>query len=201
VALFGGNKRQSSPDQSSEDGAGNPAAARPATASPLAGDQGQSTTSAQGYHPAQESRTASGFQPPSGGHKVANIGKSIIIKGDLTGDEDLEIEGQVEGRIQLPQNQVTIGANGIIKAEINAKSIVIVGKVTGNLIASERLEIQSSGHVVGDIQAPRLLIQEGAVVNGSVEMTKQVGATATTSTQETSTRKPPPQRGVAATAP
>ena len=94
---------------------------------------------------------------------MANIGKSIIIKGDLTGDEDLEIEGKVDGRIQLPKNQVTIGTHGIINAEIDAKSIVVVGTVTGNLRASERLEIQASGSVQGDIRAPRLLIQEGAI--------------------------------------
>jgi cytoskeletal protein CcmA (bactofilin family) len=104
---------------------------------------------------------------------VANIGKSIVFKGDLTGDEDIEIEGQIEGRIDLPKNQLTIGANGRVKAEINAKAVVIIGQVTGDVAATERLEIQASGVVKGDIRAPRLLIQEGAVVNGAVEMSKQ----------------------------
>ncbi len=104
---------------------------------------------------------------------MANIGKSIVFKGDLTGDEDLEIEGQIEGRIDLPKNQLTIGANGRVKAEINAKAVVIIGQVTGDVNATERLEIQSSGVVKGDIRSPRLLIQEGAVVNGAVEMSKQ----------------------------
>jgi cytoskeletal protein CcmA (bactofilin family) len=121
-------------------------------------------------------RNASGPAPPAGGQSVAHIGKSIVIKGDLSGDEDMEIDGQVEGRIQLPGNQVTIGANGIIEAEIDAKAIVVIGKVDGNLRASERLEIQSTGVVNGDIRAPKLLIQEGAVVNGGIEMTQKDSA-------------------------
>lgn len=107
---------------------------------------------------------------------MANIGKSIVFKGELTGDEDIEIEGQIEGRIDLPGNQLTVGAHGRVKAEIAAKAVVVIGHVTGNVAASERLEIQSSGVVEGDIRAPRLLIQEGAVVNGGIEMTKNGAA-------------------------
>ena len=102
---------------------------------------------------------------------MANIGKSIQIKGDLRGDEDLVVEGKVEGRIELPGNQLTIGANGNACAEVKAKSIVIVGKVTGNVRASERVEIQATGVVEGDVSAPKLIVQEGAVINGSIEMT------------------------------
>ena len=116
--------------------------------------------------------------PRSGGEAVANIGKSIIFKGDLTGDEDIEIEGQIEGKISLPKNQLTIGAHGRVKAELNAKAIVVVGHITGNVTATERVEVQASGVVEGDIRAPRLLIQEGAVVNGAVEMTKGEGVAA-----------------------
>lgn len=112
---------------------------------------------------------------------MAHIGKSIIFKGDLTGDEDLEIEGSIEGRIDLPKNQLTIGSHGRVKAEVQAKAVVVVGRVNGNVTASERLEIQTSGVVEGDIRAPRLLIQEGAVVNGAVEMTREAqGASGTT---------------------
>ncbi len=103
---------------------------------------------------------------------MANIGKSISIQGDLTGNEDLVIEGKVKGRIELPNNQLTIGEGGNVNAELNAKTIVIVGQVTGNVNASERLEIQSNGVVNGDVRAPRLIVHEGAVINGGVEMTK-----------------------------
>jgi len=103
---------------------------------------------------------------------MANIGKSISIQGDLTGNEDLVIEGKIKGRIELPNNQLTIGEGGNVHAELNGKSIVIVGQVSGNVNASERLEIHASGVVNGDVRAPRLVVQEGAVINGSVEMTK-----------------------------
>jgi cytoskeletal protein CcmA (bactofilin family) len=111
------------------------------------------------------------FQPTaSAGGNMANIGKSITLKGDLSGNEDLVIEGHIEGRVDLPNNQLTIGANGSCAAEVHAKTVVVVGKVTGNVIASERIEIQATGLVNGDVSAPRLIVQEGAVVNGSIEM-------------------------------
>ncbi|MDH5566006.1 MAG: polymer-forming cytoskeletal protein, partial [Myxococcales bacterium] len=94
---------------------------------------------------------------------MATIGKSIAIKGDLTGKEDLVIEGTVEGRVDLPDAQLTVGANGTIQAEIHAKSVVVIGKVTGNVHGSERIEIQSTGVVKGDVVAPRLVVAEGAV--------------------------------------
>jgi cytoskeletal protein CcmA (bactofilin family) len=104
------------------------------------------------------------------GGKMANIGKSISLKGDLSGNEDVVVEGHVEGRIDLPNNQLTIGANGSIAAEVHAKTVIVIGKVTGNVGASERIEIQATGLVNGDVSAPRLVVQEGAVVNGSIEM-------------------------------
>ena len=107
-----------------------------------------------------------------GGENLANIGKSITIKGDLTGNEDLVIDGNIEGRIDLPNNQLTIGPEGKIKADIHAKSAVVVGHVSGNVSATERIEVQASGIVDGDVRAPRLVIQEGAVLNGAVEMSE-----------------------------
>jgi len=101
---------------------------------------------------------------------MANIGKSITIKGDLSGNEDLQIEGNVEGRIDLPNNQLTIGAEGRVKAEVHAKSVVVIGHVTGNLSAAERIQVEATGVVDGDVKAPRLVIQEGAMLNGGVEM-------------------------------
>jgi len=101
---------------------------------------------------------------------MANIGKSITIKGDLSGNEDLQIEGTVEGRIDLPNNQLTIGAEGRVKAEVHAKSVVVIGHVTGNLSAADRIQVEATGIVDGDVKAPRLVIQEGAMLNGSVEM-------------------------------
>lgn len=101
---------------------------------------------------------------------MASIGKSITIKGDLTGNEDIQIDGTVEGRIDLPNNQLTIGADGEVKAEVTAKAVTVVGHVTGNLTATDKIEVESNGIVDGDVRAPRLIIQEGAVLNGAVEM-------------------------------
>ena len=101
---------------------------------------------------------------------MANIGKSISIKGDLSGNEDLVVEGSVEGRIELPNNQLTIGANGNVKADVSAKSVVVVGKVAGNVTGVERVQIEATGSVQGDVRTPRLVVQEGATLNGSVEM-------------------------------
>lgn len=103
---------------------------------------------------------------------MATIGKSIVIKGDLSGDEDLIIEGKVEGRVNLPNNEITVGADGRITADIEAKSIIVIGQTAGNLTATQRVEVQATGSVEGDITAPRLQIQEGASVNGSISMTK-----------------------------
>src|SRR5262249_6473372 len=107
-----------------------------------------------------------------GEESMANIGKSITIKGDLTGNEDIVIEGTVEGKVDLPANQLTIGANGTARAEISAKTIVVIGKVSGNVHGTERVEIQATGVVEGDVSAPRLVVAEGAVLNGSIHMTQ-----------------------------
>ena len=103
---------------------------------------------------------------------MANIGKSIAIKGDLTGNEDMVIEGKVDGKVELPNNQLTIGANGVVRAEVKAKSVVVVGRVTGNVHATERVELQSTGVVEGDVTAPKLVVAEGGVLNGSIHMSK-----------------------------
>ncbi len=99
-----------------------------------------------------------------------NIGKSVVIKGELTGSEDLTIEGHVEGKIELRQNVLTIGPNGKIKAHVFAKSVVILGEVTGNVTASEKVDLRDNGSVDGDIAAPRVAIAEGAHFRGSIDM-------------------------------
>jgi cytoskeletal protein CcmA (bactofilin family) len=114
--------------------------------------------------------------PIQGGIQVANIGKSISIRGDLSGNEDMVIEGKVEGKVELPNNELTIGADGSVKAEIHAKSIVVVGHVQGNVVGTERVEIQGTGMVEGDVTAPKLIVAEGARLNGSIQMTQPTGA-------------------------
>ena len=101
-----------------------------------------------------------------------NIGKSVVIKGDLSGSEDLTIEGHVEGKIELRQNVLTIGPNGRIKAAVFAKTVVIQGEVQGDITASERIDIRDAGSVDGDLSAPRIAIADGAHFRGSIDMQK-----------------------------
>jgi cytoskeletal protein CcmA (bactofilin family) len=120
---------------------------------------------------------------------MATLGKSITVKGDLTGNEDLVIEGVVEGTVSLPSGQLTIGAEGKVRAEVKAKAVVVIGRVTGNVSATDRMEVQSTGVVEGDVRAPRLIVQEGAVINGSVEMTREGAAAAKPAAPALETRR------------
>jgi cytoskeletal protein CcmA (bactofilin family) len=108
---------------------------------------------------------------------VVNIGKSVIIKGELSGSEDLTIEGQVEGKIELRQNVLTIGPNGKIKAQVTAKTVVVEGQVQGNIAATERVDIRDNGTVDGDLIAPRVAIADGAHFRGAIDMQKQPART------------------------
>ena len=107
---------------------------------------------------------------------IVNIGKSVVIKGELTGSEDLTIEGQVEGSIQLREHGLTIGPNGRIKAQVFAKSVVVLGEIVGNVTASEKVDIRDNGSVDGDIISPRVAIAEGAHFRGTVDMQRKGGA-------------------------
>jgi cytoskeletal protein CcmA (bactofilin family) len=117
---------------------------------------------------------------------IVNIGKSVVIKGELNGSEDLTIEGHVEGTIQLKDNVLTIGPNGKIKASIFAKSVIVLGEVSGNVTASDKVDIRDNGSVDGDLIAPRVAIAEGAHFRGSVDMQRKAGQ----STAATQTTKP-----------
>lgn len=129
-----------------------------------------------------------GDAPSSREKAVATIGKSIVFKGELTGNEDLEVNGTVQGDVKLPDNTLTVGQTGLVQATVAAKSVLIIGKVKGDVTATERIEIEASGVVDGDLRAPRLLVQEGAVMNGTVEMTAGASAAATKSAPATPPR-------------
>jgi cytoskeletal protein CcmA (bactofilin family) len=108
---------------------------------------------------------------------IVNIGKSVVIKGELNGSEDLTIEGYVEGTIQLKEHVLTIGPNGRIKAQVYAKSVIVLGEVTGNVTATDKVDIRDNGSVDGDIVSPRVAIAEGAHFRGAVDMQRKGGAT------------------------
>ena len=101
---------------------------------------------------------------------VIDLGKSLVIKGELSASEDLTLFGQMEGTITLPDHTLSIGPHANIRASISAKAIVIMGVVTGNVTAGERIDIRATGSVNGDIAAPRLVVAEGGRLRGTVQM-------------------------------
>ena len=103
---------------------------------------------------------------------VAHIGKSVVIRGELSGSEDLFIDGQVEGTIELREHHLTVGPNGRVQANVNAKEIIIQGTVKGNLRAVDRVEIRKSGSLTGDLVAARVIIEDGAFFKGSIDIQK-----------------------------
>ena len=122
---------------------------------------------------------------------LVNIGKSVVIKGELSGSEDLTIEGHVEGKIELKDHALTIGPNGRIRAQVFAKSVIVLGEVTGNVTASEKVDIRDGGSVDGDIVSPRVAIAEGAHFRGSVDMQKKGGSSSTSASTSSSVKSAP----------
>src|SRR5215469_4966559 len=102
----------------------------------------------------------------------ATLGKSIAIKGEVSGSESLYIDGRVEGSIHLPGNRVTVGRNGVVLANIDAREIIILGQVRGTMTASDRFDIRSEGSLTGDIVAQRVSVEEGAYFKGSIDIRK-----------------------------
>jgi cytoskeletal protein CcmA (bactofilin family) len=102
----------------------------------------------------------------------ATIGKGLVIKGEIGGSESLFIDGKVEGSINLPGNRVTVGRNGQVAASINAREIVVLGKVRGNVSASDRVDIRAEGALTGDVSAARISIEDGAFFKGGIDIRK-----------------------------
>jgi len=100
----------------------------------------------------------------------ATIGRSLVIKGEVSGAESLYIDGRIEGKISLPENRVTIGRNGSVQANIIAREIVIMGKVSGNIECSDRVDIRSEGSVTGDVVTQRISVEDGAVLKGGIQV-------------------------------
>jgi len=102
----------------------------------------------------------------------ATIGKSLTIKGEITGSEMLYIDGHVEGSVSLPGNRVVIGRNGNVAANINAREVVVLGKVNGNINATDRVDIRNEGSLTGDVVAQRISIEDGAYFKGGIDIRK-----------------------------
>lgn len=117
--------------------------------------------------------------------ELAHIGKSVVIKGELSGSEDLYLDGEVEGNIALLEHNLTIGPNGRIRANITAKDVIVHGKVDGNIQGFERVELKKSAVLSGDISTQRIVIEDGAFFKGAIDIRKE---------------KPEPKREMAASA-
>lgn len=100
----------------------------------------------------------------------ATIGRSLVIKGEISGGESLYIDGRIDGTINIPEHRVTVGRNGAVTADVNAREVVIMGKVHGNVICSDRLDIRSEGSVTGDVVTQRISVEDGAILKGSVQV-------------------------------
>jgi cytoskeletal protein CcmA (bactofilin family) len=104
---------------------------------------------------------------------IAHIGKSVIIKGELSGSEDLYVDGEVQGNIELPGHSLIIGPNGRVRAAIHAKDVVIHGKVDGNVRGTQRVELKKSAILVGDLVTQRVVIEDGAYFKGGIDIQKE----------------------------
>ncbi|MGD0214535.1 MAG: polymer-forming cytoskeletal protein [Terriglobales bacterium] len=128
----------------------------------------------------------------------ANIGRTLVIKGEVSGAESLFIDGRVEGSISFPENRVTVGRNGNVAANITAKEVVIMGKVQGNVECADRLDVRSEGVLAGDVITHRISIEEGAILKGGVEVRNPEKKDQKTQVQ--GQNKPEPPKAMAATA-
>ena len=100
----------------------------------------------------------------------ATIGRTVVIKGEVSGNESLYIDGRVEGSVTFKDHRVTVGRNGVVQANISAREVVIMGKVTGNVECSDRVDIRSEGTLTGDVVSARIRVEDGAMLRGSVQL-------------------------------
>lgn len=112
---------------------------------------------------------------PASSTDQATIGKGLFIKGEISGSESLLVDGKVEGNVNLPGNRVTVGRNGQVAANITAREVVILGKVRGNVSATDRVDIRAEGALNGDVAAARISIEDGAFFKGGIDIKKPEG--------------------------
>ena len=132
------------------------------------------------------------------GQDVVDIGQSVIFKGDLSAKQDLTVDGQVEGKINLGHNVLTVGPNGQIKAQVVAKVVIVMGNVDGNITATEKIEIHEKATVNGDLVSPRVHIVEGAYFRGRINMQRSQASKAPVTGTRTGKSPVPPQPAGAA---
>jgi cytoskeletal protein CcmA (bactofilin family) len=125
------------------------------------------------FRPMEPMKSADNFRAD-----VAHIGKSVLVKGELSGSEDLYLDGEVEGSIDLQEHNLTIGPHGRVRANVKAKDVIVHGKVDGNINGTERVELKRSAVLVGDISTQRIVIEDGAFFKGAIDIKKEGKPTA-----------------------
>ena len=150
---------------------------QPGSNSPSTPEPSRPTPPAPSYEAPRAAAASSGASTTAapGTGEQATIGKSLVVKGEVTGSESLYIDGKVEGAINLPGNRVTVGRNGQVAANIVAREVVVLGKVRGNCQASDRVDIRSEGSLTGDVIAARISIEDGAFFKGGIDIRKPGG--------------------------
>jgi len=128
----------------------------------------------------------------------ATIGRSVVIKGEVSGAESLYVDGRIEGTVNFADSRVTIGRNGVVVANISAKEVVIMGAVTGNIHCTDRLDIRSEGSLTGDVVTPRISVEDGAMMKGAVEVRTAEKEKAHSKSNEATKSAEPPKAAAAA---
>ncbi|QNI37219.1 bactofilin family protein [Edaphobacter albus] len=147
---------------------------QPGSNSPSTPEPSRPTPPSPSYEAPRAAAPSTTNAAPGTGEQ-ATIGKSLVVKGEVTGSESLYIDGKVEGAINLPGNRVTVGRNGQVAANIVAREVVVLGKVRGNCQASDRVDIRSEGSLTGDVIAARISIEDGAFFKGGIDIRKPGG--------------------------
>ena len=148
-----------------------PGTGSPAAPEPVRGGVAAPAIDATPARPVPSTPTSNPAAAAATGEQ-ATIGKSLVIKGEVSGSESLYIDGKIEGAINLPGNRVTVGRNGQVAANIMAREVVVLGKVRGNVHASDRIDIRSEGSLTGDVIAARISIEDGAFFKGGIDIRK-----------------------------
>ena len=120
--------------------------------------------------PATNANSSNSIKTVTAPIEQATIGRTLVIKGEVSGSEALYIDGRIEGKINMPDNRVTIGRNGTVQANITAREVIVLGKVSGNIECSDRVDIRSEGSVTGDVSTVRISVEDGAVLRGGIEV-------------------------------
>lgn len=146
------------------------------------------------------SMSAPSYTPPAQSAGSATIGKAVMVKGQIFSREDLVIDGEVEGTVELQEHRLTVGPNGKVAAGIKAREIVVLGAIHGNVEATDKIDIRKDAKLVGDIKTARIVIEDGAYFKGSIDITKQETTKPAQQQQQQQPPKPAQQAPLAASA-